>query len=180
MDTSRNGNAVIGVLLLLAGGWFLAQQFFPGLANVIDLQVEWPVLMVIIGAAILLLSVLFRSPGLAVPAAIVAGVGGILYYQNQSGDWASWSYMWTLIPGFIGVGTLIKDLLEGRLLAGLREGLTAIAFSAALFVFFSGIMGGTDWLSKLWPLILIAVGISILLRNFQEKRASRKPEIIEQ
>lgn len=180
MDANRNGNAVIGVLLLLAGGWFLAQRFFPELGSLIQLDVEWPMLLVGIGALVLLLSVLFRSPGLAVPAAILAGLGGIFYYQNQSGDWGSWSYLWTLIPGFIGVGTLIKNLLEGRFFAGLREGLTAIAFSAAMFVFFSGILGGTDWLSTLWPLILIAVGISILVRNFQEKRANRKPDIIEQ
>ena len=38
------------------------------------------------------------QPGMLVPACIVGGIGGMLYWQNLTGDWASWSYSWSLIP----------------------------------------------------------------------------------
>lgn len=181
MQTNRNGNVIIGVLLLLVGSWFLAGQFFPELKELTQFDVEWPIFIVGLGAALLLLSILLQSPSMAVPAAILAGLGGIFYYQNQTGDWGSWSYMWTLIPGFAGVGTLIKNLLEGQFLHGLREAVTSILLSAALFVFFSGILGGPDLLYRLWPLLLIAVGISMLLRNRRSTpRPPKQSEIIEQ
>ncbi len=61
-----------------------------------------------------LLGLLFWVPGMIVPAAIVAGVGGLLYWQNATGNWASWAYSWALIPGFSRVGTLLSSLLERR------------------------------------------------------------------
>lgn len=181
MQINRNGNMIIGILLLLVGSWFLAGQFFPELRELIRLDIEWPIFIVGLGAVLLLLSILLQSPGMAVPAAILAGLGGIFYYQNQTGDWSSWSYLWTLIPGFAGVGALIKNLLEGQFLHGLREAVTSIVFSVALFVFFSGILGGSDLLYRLWPLLLIAVGVSMLLRNRRTTpRPPKQPEIIEQ
>ncbi len=38
------------------------------------------------------------------PSIIVGGIGGILAYQDYTGHWESWSYLWTLIPGFVGLG----------------------------------------------------------------------------
>ncbi|MCW5875229.1 MAG: hypothetical protein KIS88_11355 [Anaerolineales bacterium] len=181
MQTNQKGNIIIGVLLLLVGGWFLAGQFVPGLSELVQLDIEWPVFIVGLGALFLVLSIVLQSPSMAVPAAILAGLGGIFYYQNQTGDWASWAYMWTLIPGFAGIGTLVKNLLEGNFLHGLREAITSILFSAALFIFFSGILGGPDLLYRLWPVLLIAVGISMLLRNRRSTpRRPKQPEIIEQ
>lgn len=182
MNDSRKANSLFGVLLMLVGVWFLAGQFFPQINELIPANLEWPVLIAALGALLLVLSVLMQSPSMAIPAAVLAGLGGIFYYQNQSGDWASWSYMWTLIPGFAGVGTLIKNLLEGQFWHGLREGLTSIAFSAALFVFFSGILGGPDLLYRFWPLLLIGVGVSMLLRNRRSAprpAPASKPDIIE-
>ncbi len=181
MQTNQKSNVVFGVLLLLVGGWFLAAQFYPELNELIPVDIEWPIFIVALGGLLLLLSILLQSPGMAVPAAVLAGLGGIFYYQNQTGDWTSWSYMWTLIPGFAGVGTLVKNLLEGQFLHGLREAVTSILFSAALFIFFSGVLGGPDLLNRLWPVLLIAVGISMLLRNRRSTpRRSKQPEIIEQ
>jgi len=50
-------------------------------------------------------------PALAVPATIISGIGAILYYQDTTGDWDSWTYVWALIPGFLGVGLLIAGVL---------------------------------------------------------------------
>ena len=64
---------------------------------------SWPLIVVAVGAGLLVLGLLVGAPEMAIPAVIVGGIGGILYYQNLSGNWASWSYLWTLIPGFSGL-----------------------------------------------------------------------------
>ncbi len=177
MNTERRSNLVLGIILLLVGGWFLALQFYPGMAEIIDLDYEWPLLIVGAGLVFLLFAVLARAPGLAVPAAILGGLGGLLYYQNSSGDWESWAYAWTLIPGFVGVGVLLSNLLEGRFLRGLREGFSLILFSLVLFALFGAFLGGPAILSTYWPLLLIILGFRVLARGiFSPKSAEQSIE----
>lgn len=165
MDAQRRSNLVFGTLLFLIGGWFLALQFFPGLGDIINLDYEWPLLVVATGAVFFLFALLARAPGLAVPAAIISGIGGLLYYQNSTGDWESWAYAWTLIPGFVGVGVLLSNLLEGRFMRGVREGLSLIVFSLILFGFFGAFLGGPEVLTTYWPVLLILLGIRVMMRG---------------
>lgn len=159
-----------GLLLVLVGGFFLAAQFVPQLSDIIKLQQEWPWWVIGVGVLFLLMAVLLRAPGLAVPAAIIGGIGAILLYQNRTGDWESWAYMWALIPGFAGVGTLLMHFLEGKFMHGLREGISAILFSLFMFGIFSGFLGGPRIFSQLWPLFLIGAGVWILLQNVRRPR----------
>ncbi|MBX3048196.1 MAG: hypothetical protein KIT46_05730 [Anaerolineales bacterium] len=163
MDQERRGNLFIGILLILVGGWFLAGQFFPEVAQLINVQFSWPWWIIGAGAAFLLFSVLGRTPALAVPASIIAGIGGILLYQNNTGDWASWAYAWALIPGFAGVGSMLMNFLQGRFGAGLREGLSAVLFSLLIFAVFGSFMGGPRILGQFWPVLLIIGGFWLLL-----------------
>lgn len=179
MDTNGRSNLVIGILLLAIGAWFLAGQFFPQLGGLFpDLDYQWPLIVVGVGLFFLIMAVLLRSPGLAVPASIIGGIGGILYYQNNTGDWESWAYAWTLIPGFVGVGVLLTNLLEGKLWKGLKEGISLMLFSLFMFGIFSGFLGGPEIFSRLWPLFLIGTGIWILLKNMRSSRRPPATEII--
>jgi hypothetical protein len=179
MDSNRRGNLVIGLALLLVGGFFLAAQYFPQLNQLIRVQYQWPLIVVGVGLFFLIMAVLLRSPGLAVPASIIGGIGGLLYYQNQSGDWESWSYAWTLIPGFVGLGVLLNNLLEGRLWEGIKEGVSLMLFSLLMFGIFSSFLGGPPIFAKLWPLFLIAAGVWTLLKSARNNRRSKSTEIVE-
>jgi hypothetical protein len=81
---------------------------------------------------------------MAVPACIVAGIGGILYYQNATNDWGSWAYMWSLIPGFVGVGTILSGLLGEDTRNNLRHGFNLMVTSVILFLVFATIFGGLE------------------------------------
>lgn len=177
MDINRRSNLVIGFLLLLIGGWFLAAQFFPHLSQLVQIDYQWPLIVVGVGLVFLIMAVLVRAPGLAVPASIIGGIGGILYYQNQSGDWESWAYAWTLIPGFVGVGVLLTNLLEGKIWKGLKEGIGLMLFSLFMFGIFSGFLGGPEIFSRLWPLFLIGAGVWMLIQSMRKPKA-RSPEAI--
>jgi hypothetical protein len=156
----------LGVVLILLGAWFIAQRQIPALAHWIDLYMSWPLNVVGVGAIILLIGLIVGAPGMAIPAAIVAGIGGILYYQNRAGDYESWSYMWTLIPGFVGIGQIIASAL-GRSSRGARSGLNLILTSAVLFVIFAAIFGKLSILGPYFPAaVLILVGFWFLVRGF--------------
>ena len=89
----RNRSRIaLGVFLILLGAWFLAGRIFPELRTWVD-AFTWPMILIAVGAFLLIFGLLVGSPGMAVPATIVAGIGGILYYQNATGDWESWAFL---------------------------------------------------------------------------------------
>jgi hypothetical protein len=167
MDTNKRTSLAFGVVLILAGAFFLAAQFMPGLRQLWESVFDWPAIVVGVGALLLLIGLFSGNPDMAVPACIVAGIGGILFYQNTSGDWSSWSYMWALIPGFSGLGLLLAGLLAGMDRGRMRRGVDAILSSLILFTIFGAFFGGLfrSFLGIYWPLLLVAAGVLILLRN---------------
>ncbi|MBN1304100.1 MAG: hypothetical protein JXA13_06660 [Anaerolineales bacterium] len=159
-DRSRLG---LGIILVLLGGWFIAQNNFPPLQEWVQEYYEWPVGIVAVGAGLLLLGMIIGEPGMSIPAAIVAGVGGILHYQNTTGEWATWSYMWTLIPGFVGVGTVVAGLLGENTRSNIRHGLNLMVVSAVLFLVFSAFFGGWTLFGSLGPaVVLILLGLYVI------------------
>ncbi len=170
MTQKTRSNLAVGIILILVGGLFLTVQIFPDLNNWFWATFDWPFVIIGVGACLLIFGLLVGAPGMAVPAAIVAGIGGILAYQNATGDWGSWSYLWTLIPGFVGVGIMLAALLGDGGREGFRSGLTAIFISAISFLIFSSIFGANllgDW----WPVLLIGLGLWLLIQPlFRRKK----------
>jgi hypothetical protein len=162
---SRRGNIIVGALLILLGGWFLASQFYPQLNEWVQIEFTWPLIIIGVGAFLLLLGLLTGTPGMAVPAVIVGGIGGLLYWQNTTGNWESWIYAWTLIPGFVGLGILLAGLLEGKLRQSLNSGLFLVILSLVLFAIFGSFLGGVDVLGPYWPVLLILLGAWLLVRG---------------
>jgi hypothetical protein len=153
----------LGVILILLGAWFIAQRTFPEVAAFAARFSDWPFTVIGVGVLLLLLGLILGAPGLAVPAAIVSGIGGILYYQDLTGNWESWSYMWTLIPGFVGVGVLLQGLLGEDTRRNLRHGLNLMVVSAVLFLVFSAFLGGWTLLGNFGPaILLILLGLWVL------------------
>lgn len=164
MDERGRTNIVAGLVLIFIGGIFLVYQLFPGLRAVFDIQFSWPLIIVAVGVAMLLFGLIGGAPDLAVPATIVGGVGGLLYWQNATGNWASWAYVWTLIPGFVGLGVLIAGLAGGRPRERWLGGLNLIVVSLVLFLIFGAFLGGLDLLGPYWPALLILLGLYLLVR----------------
>jgi hypothetical protein len=166
---------VLGLLLILAGAWFLADRTLPAFHDRFSHYLQWPFTLVVLGAALLILGLVLRKPGLAVPAAIVAGIGGIFIYQETHNDYASWSYMWTLIPGFMGLGSILAGLMGNHTAHNLKRGLDWMILSAVLFLFFSALLGDWNLLGKYGPaIILILAGLWVIgsgiVRSFRRKQ----------
>lgn len=71
------------------------------------------------------------------------GTGLLLYYQNASGDWASWAYAWSIYPGLVGVGILLMQTLSGNFRQGMRESGILFLISVVLFAVFGAFL--MDW-----------------------------------
>ena len=153
----------LGIILILLGAFFIAQRSIPEVAAFAEMFSDWPFTVIGVGVLLLLLGLILGAPGLAVPAAIVAGIGGILYYQDLTGDWDSWSYMWTLIPGFVGVGVFLQGVLGENTRHNLKHGLNLMVVSAVLFLIFSAFFGGWNLFGNFGPaIVLILLGLWVL------------------
>jgi peptidoglycan/LPS O-acetylase OafA/YrhL len=157
-------------MLIVLGALFFISKQSPDINRWVEPFMQWPLNIVGVGALILLIGLLLGAPGMAVPAAIVAGIGGILYYQTKTEDPQYWAYMWTLIPGFVGVGMLVSGLLS-RSMSQARSGLNQMAVSAVLFIAFAAFFGKLGLLGPYGPaILLVALGVWLLISNFLHKK----------
>ena len=172
MSKERKSDLVFGILLILIGGWFLAAQFdlVPGLNESMNIEYQWPLIIIGVGIFLFLLGLLLRNPGMSVPACIVGGIGCLLYWTNLTGNWGAWSYLWALIPGFVGIGIILSTLLGGMEKKGYREGLRLIIISAILFLIFLMLFSGQGQFLKYWPILLIFGGIWIIFQTIFRRK----------
>jgi len=174
MEKKNRTQLVLGLLLILVAGWLIATRIQPDLANILHLTFEWPMWVMFAGAVILVIGLLVGAPDMAIPACIVAGIGGILYYQNATNNWESWAYMWTLIPGFVGVGKILSGIIGGDFMACLREGLKLLLTCAIMFTIFATIFNAWTIFgsySAYVPIALLFVlGIWLIVRGIMRQK----------
>lgn len=170
MENKNRTTLALGILLILVGIYFVLVNVVPGFTDLISLTFSWPVIVMLVGLGLLLLGLLVGAPEMAVPALIVGGIGGILYYQNISNNWGSWAYLWTLIPAFSGLGTLTAWLLGAREKNSVRSALDTIGTSLVLFVVFGAFFGAFKNLGPYWPVLLIVAGVLVGVRALIKER----------
>jgi hypothetical protein len=174
MEKRNRTQLVLGILLILAAAWLILARVNPDLGKLVRLTFDWPVWVMLSGALILFIGLLVGAPGMAVPACIVAGIGGILYFCDQTGNWGAWSYLWTLIPGFVGVGALLSGLLGGTFRKDFGGALNSIIVSLVLFAIFATFFHAWDIFglySTYVPIVLLfALGLWFIVRGFLRRK----------
>ena len=164
MKTNRD-NLAGGMILILLGLMFLVFQFFPTLFGDV---LEWPWVIIGIGVIFLALSVALRVGGFAIPGFIVTGIGAMLMVQEATGNWESWAWSWSLIPGFAGLGILFGGLFDDDLRDARSGAWILLALSAGFLVIFgSAFQFGWEY-ARFWPVILILLGAWVLLQQWRE------------
>lgn len=169
MDTrqTRNGSLIGGVILIILGLFALAPRWLVGFSF---WNTAWP--FIIIGVGLAFFAGMFAGgkslAALAIPGSIVTTVGLILFVQNLTGHWESWSYAWTFIVMSVGLGIFIAGQYsenEHQRQAGLRV-LTLGAVMLVVFGAFFGMIFNYYGLSQyVLPGILILLGIYILVKR---------------
>ena len=167
---NKKTSIIGGVVLILLGGLFLAKELMPGFFSFWD----WPFFIIGVGGIFFLWALLSGIGGLAVPGAIISGIGGILYYQTITEDWTSWSYTWALIPGFVGIGVIFANIIDGKFKKAFSEGFSLLIISAVLFFAFGNFFGLQHDIAQYWPVLLILLGIIALVKVI---RPSKKKKV---
>lgn len=163
----NRSNLFLGLLLILIGGWMFVTRQVPSVQAWLDANFIWPMWVIGAGALVFLIGLITGNPGMAIPASIIAGIGGILYYQETTGNFSSWSYMWTLIPGFVGVGEILAGLLGERTRRNLSSGTKNLVVSAVMFLAFGTFFGGLSILGDYGaPILIILLGVYVMVRGF--------------
>ena len=164
---------VLGLMLVLGGGLLLVGR----LADVTIGPDAWPLWIIVPGVAMLLAS--FAIPprgglGLAIPGAIIATVGIILWVQATYDAYASWAYAWALVaPTAPGLGTMLYGLARGdRELVGegFRTTLVGLALFAGFALFFEGVIGLSgqpiENMDEVMPYAVIGLGVLLVVLSF--------------
>ena len=169
MSSQRNvGSLVGGALLIIFGALALLGKIF---WNIDFWGTFWP--FFIIGFGLLFFVGMFAGgrsvSGLAIPGSIITTIGLMLFYQNLTNHWESWSYGWTVILMAVGVGIFIMGAWgqnQSQRAAGLRVlriGLIMFIIFGAFFelVFTAGRPFGLR--SIVFPVALILLGLYLVL-----------------
>jgi hypothetical protein len=175
MGKRNRTQLVLGIILILVAGWIIATRINPDLARIISLpDFDWPMWVVFAGAVMLVIGLLAGAPGMAVPACIVAGIGAILYYQNVTNNWESWAYMWTLIPGFAGIGNILAAILGDDFKQNIRQGFNSLIVSAVLFAVFGTFFHAWNIFGVYSTYVPVAflflAGIWLIVRGFLRRK----------
>lgn len=173
MSSQRNsGTLVVGTLLIVFGIFALAGQLFRGLHF---WNTFWP--FIVIGLGAMFFVGMFAGgksvSGLAIPASIITTVGLMLFYQNLTGHWESWSYGWTVILISVGLGIFIMGTFGGD--EGQRKsGLGVMRIGLILFILFGGFFelifsaGARFGLRQIvFPVALILLGVYLIFKRFR-------------
>jgi hypothetical protein len=174
----NRSNLFLGFLLILLGSWMVVTKQVPAVQHWISENYIWPMWVIGAGALIFLMGLISGNPEMAIPASIVAGLGGIFYYQELHNNYGTWSFMWTLIPGFVGVGHILAGLLGERTRHNLSHGLRNLVVSAVLFLVFGTLLGGLNLLGDLGaPILIILLGVYVMARGIMRGgRVKHEPQ----
>jgi hypothetical protein len=160
---SAGGAAILLGVLVVVG------SLIPGAASL----VSWPLIVMGVGAAFLLLGYGTPARALVIPGAIVFGIGCMLYVQRLTGRWASWRYAWTLIPGFTGLGLAAFDVLAGGRPGVRTAAKVLLIVSGVLFLVFAAALGPHGWTWLVLGGALVAAGIFIVVRAARPRPGTR-------
>lgn len=156
----------VGIILVLLGALLAAMQLYPSLND----YIQWPMILIGLGVLFLVGMALEGNGDLAIPGLVNAGLGGIFLYQMMTNDWESWSYVWTLVPGFVGLGILLANLVNRERVD--RAGIILVVSSGLGFAaFYAAYHYENISLEMLWPLALILVGIIVVVQALSRGRS---------
>lgn len=165
-----NSSTVFGGILIVLGILLL-------LVNVLDINLGrfgWPFFIIVPGILLFVFSLAVEvqiGKRLAIVGSIGTMVGLLLLYQNTTGHWESWAYVWALVcPASVGFGQIIYGSLksqEDMIKTGTRLAIIGIAIFLIGVVFFELVIGisGFGLGHFVWPVLLIGLGLFLILHS---------------
>jgi len=171
MSEKRNyGALVVGAVLICMGALALFERLFEGTKF---WGMLWPFIIIGFGALFFVgMFLLGKSfAWMAIPGSIIVANGLMLFLQNLTGHWETWSYSWTVIIMSIGAGIYIMGAWQGDA-SRRRAGVKLFEVGAVLFVIFGAFfeiifsLGAPDGLREyVFPVALLLLGTYLVVKR---------------
>ncbi len=161
MAEPNGTNNKSALVIITLGIILLVFNFLPGVTS----SQGWWLIFIFLAIAFFTPAIVWPEArsGLAalfIPGTIMATMGLIFMYNVLTGDWDSWSYMWTLLPGSVGIGLLLAAKTGNWDPGAGRVGQWLAIFSGAAFILFS-----SSAIKIAGAIILITTGILMLAKS---------------
>lgn len=156
----KRQNVFIGVLLIGIGLFYFLQRFHLPLLE--DLN-NWPTLLIILGLAFFLQSVIGKDDHMIFPGVLLLGLG--LHFL-LAGRLAHWPEGWPMYTLIVGAAFLIRWRKAKK--DGFAPGIILILISIFGFTYqaYQGLLiTVSSAIETFWPLALIVIGAYLLLRK---------------
>lgn len=173
MNSNNRGSLVAGVILIGLGLLFFLFNVIPGFR----IGALWPMIFIALAAGFFVPPLIWQEhrqglSGLFIPGAIMLMLGLIFFYNTFTGDWASWAYAWTLIPGGVGLGLWLGSWYGRWGRDSMVVGQWMLAISVLVFGLF-GMLFGSQALKIAGPILLILGGLLLMVRAFRKPAESQ-------
>ena len=179
--SDRTGVVIWGLIMIAAGGWFLLRTLgfrLPGMGQM------WPIFPTLVGLS-MFVGWLFapnkrENHGIMIPATINLLVG--LFFFGFTLGFFPWSWMgvlWPVFPLIVGISFFVAWVFSLFRVWGLLvpAGITATVGIVGLAFTLGAEAGYLQWVLKLWPMALIALGFVVLVGGLLGGRGSRSSRV---
>jgi len=171
-----SGLFIPGMLILATGGLLLLASL-TGRWGFVWSRL-WPLEVLALALAFLLMALFMRSIGLTVPAVILGFNGLALQLTALTGRWEAWAVLWIIEPLAVGVALLVLNFKlrrQGLVIAG-----AILCGIAALALLVLSLLFARRWwvIGLLGPALLVLLGGFFIVRALRAEPESSAPSAI--
>lgn len=161
----RTRTVTLGWILLLIGGLLLLNHWYP-------ISLDWTTFLMILGIALFLIGLVQRNHDPVLPGTLIFFVGLLFYLKAHTFIVISWWQIWPLLTICVGIAFLVHFILNPEQKGFLFPGplLIIMGFFFLFFPWSWWCWEITYWFGRLWPVILIIVGIYLILKSAHQSK----------
>lgn len=160
---SKRGHATFGWILVIIGGILLFHHWD-------ILQLDWMTFLMALGVGLFIAGALQRDHGAVFPGTFIFLLGLLFYLKDRYIITAPWWDLWPLIILILGISFVTLYIFSPKRRDALWPGLILIVVAFLLMfvpwcwydIFY--------WIGRLWPVLLIAAGILIILESQRRRK----------
>ncbi len=146
---------------------FLGLIFLLRSLHLLDWSDAWPLILVGVGTMIFISGLGRTDKGAVFPGTvlILVGVFFFLWSRLHFSDSMDMDELWPIFPLIVGIAFFILFLLNPKDWGTLVPGVILVLISVLFFLTNFGLLSTSKWahIGRLWPLVLIIIGLGLLL-----------------
>ncbi|MFQ5825000.1 MAG: LiaI-LiaF-like domain-containing protein [bacterium] len=166
----REKSYIPGIILIVIGTFLLLHQldvFYLRWRNI------FPIILLALGTLFFISIITRKDKGAAFPATVLIVLGLFFFLRNYgyfSVDYYfyEWEEFWPIFLIAFGLGFIVLYFFKPEDWGVLIPGGVLLFFGVLFFLRTTGLFYWRDF-ADFWPLILIAIGISIVISNLKKK-----------